>query len=73
MPALWQAGFVRKFWLFHEGDVGTNGPKEAVDLNHGDAVECEVGQLVDADVAPFLFDESCDIAKSDMFVRGILC
>lgn len=44
----------------------------AVNLNHGYAMESEVGQLVNTDVAPFIFGQSGHIAKGYMVVRVVL-
>lgn len=71
-PALWQAGFLNKVRFFHEGNVGRNGFMVAVNLNHGYAMKSEVGQLVDADIAPFVLDKSCDIAERNSVVRVVL-
>lgn len=71
-PALWQAGFLNKMRFFHEGNVGSNGLVVAVNLNHGYAMKTEVGQLVNADIAPFILEESCDVAKGDSFIRVVL-
>ncbi len=71
-PALWQAGFLNKVRFFHEGDVGRNGFMVAVNLNHGYAIKSEGVQLVDADIAPLVINESCDIAKGDSLIRVVL-
>ena len=42
--------------FFHEGNVGRDGLMVAVNLNHGYAMKAEVGQLVDADIAPLVLD-----------------
>lgn len=51
----------------HQGDIGAYGFEIAVDLDGRYTVETQIGELVHADVSPFVFHETSDVAK------GIVC
>lgn len=58
--------------LFREGDIGRDGFVVTVNLYHGYAMKSEVGQLVNADIAPLVCDKSCDIPKGCAFFGVVL-
>lgn len=49
--------------LQHEGDVGSHGLEVTVNLDGGYTVETQGSKFIHADISPFVFHESSDIAK----------
>jgi hypothetical protein len=50
-------------WLLHQGNVRGDWLVVEVDLYHGYTMNRQVGQLINADIAPLACDKSHDIPK----------
>lgn len=68
---LGQAGLVSVVGLLHEGDIGAHWLEIAVNLYGWHAMKPKVGQLVHADISPFVLHEASDITKGVVALRVV--
>ncbi len=70
---LGQAGSANEVGLLHEGDIGAHWLEIAVNLYGWHAMKPKVGQLVHADISPFVLHEASDITKGVVALRVVFC